>query len=1142
MKYELIHDTIAKQVFEKASTEAHTRRKVEKFVKDRYEAYQSRGASLSQDDIDYLKPHLGKIRLSREEKDFIEKGQKALKTKQLRFRLIIAAIFLILLSSTALAFWQWKNANTEKKNAEEQKEIAELNAQKAITAQKADSLKSIELQRALKVAEAARDTAETNSIKAELARLEANRQARKAEKQQSLAEKNAAESQALALVSVAKDLPLSELETSLRILEKAYELSYPEAAPPLLQKALADKFYQQLITYPSTDSYPLSSWFSHEHEVKGYALSPDESHILTFGDDSLIKVWTIEGELIHSFNKHTDDIASAIFSPDGKHVLSSSFDEQAKLWNFKGEVLADMLMIGDRERLRSRKHQALISPDGNHILTQVSDTLKLWDRSGQKTADLYGEDAQALRQHILSQDNKGFYVWDYRGKQKSSILYKGRVKAYSISPDESLLIFSTDQKDIELWTMEGEHIPLAPIFADSLTEKRFASISTLLFSPDSKYVLLGLNRGLYLNSYAILNREGRLIKNFSSQLANFDKDSALIISSFTKDGEVFIQKIDMEGHIKKEFPITPKDFKSTYKYHAVSLDPEKRVLYLEPHLEKSFLWRFSGDKEEKPSIRIDFSNESFPSSKNFKIYNEPITTILDYTRGENKATDQSLVALSNPREISPGFYISSQHGIESPYHLYGEFIQFTSSARILTKTDKAYRLYNSQGFLRKRKAGFNEAFPDGRLLVRKKKEEKEIKGAEFNNSRYFYDIYTENEKFLRRVITPWKTDIGDIGLIYSATQNIIYERDGFSKNVYELSGEKRSFINSTIGGSNFLEKTDRVLIQNSFDTLAHIWDYKKEKTYILSHDEPIEGIIVSPDQTYFASFERKGGKFKVWDWEANLLFEENINTSRIGSIEFSPDSKSLLVRSYDRYVRRWNLNGKLLNEWGPFPDFIRSATFSPDGKEILINHGHHVLLYSLSGEEIASYRNKREIFDAGYSPKGRYLWLSLENQEILIQNREGEQITRIKGKSPFFSPLESMILTQPSGVNEANMLWNIRGTQIDSFPSFVGDIYPRPRIFLEFAPNGKSYTIAVNSRQEDERIEVHDTEGKLISVIPGSREGYKAYTQDSHFIWTQSRDTSINFWPLPDRIFKFLQEEAHFPLLTEEQKKLYGIN
>ena len=46
LHYELSHDSIARQVFEKASTEARKRRKVERFVQERYAAYRERGEQI----------------------------------------------------------------------------------------------------------------------------------------------------------------------------------------------------------------------------------------------------------------------------------------------------------------------------------------------------------------------------------------------------------------------------------------------------------------------------------------------------------------------------------------------------------------------------------------------------------------------------------------------------------------------------------------------------------------------------------------------------------------------------------------------------------------------------------------------------------------------------------------------------------------------------------------------------------------------------------------------------------------------------------------------------------------------------------------------------------------------------------------
>ena len=86
MGYELTHDTIAKQIFNKASTEAQTRRKIEKFIREAYQAYQERGAKLTQDDVDYVTPYLPQVSITDAEAEFIAYGRRALRRARRRVR------------------------------------------------------------------------------------------------------------------------------------------------------------------------------------------------------------------------------------------------------------------------------------------------------------------------------------------------------------------------------------------------------------------------------------------------------------------------------------------------------------------------------------------------------------------------------------------------------------------------------------------------------------------------------------------------------------------------------------------------------------------------------------------------------------------------------------------------------------------------------------------------------------------------------------------------------------------------------------------------------------------------------------------------------------------------------------------------
>ena len=98
MAYELIHDTIAKQIFSKASTEAQTRRKIEKYIRERFQSNQERGAKLSQDDLDYVTPYLGQVNISGEEVLFINNSRKELMQARQRRQLITAIAIIVLLA------------------------------------------------------------------------------------------------------------------------------------------------------------------------------------------------------------------------------------------------------------------------------------------------------------------------------------------------------------------------------------------------------------------------------------------------------------------------------------------------------------------------------------------------------------------------------------------------------------------------------------------------------------------------------------------------------------------------------------------------------------------------------------------------------------------------------------------------------------------------------------------------------------------------------------------------------------------------------------------------------------------------------------------------------------------------------------
>ncbi|MBC7898354.1 MAG: WD40 repeat domain-containing protein, partial [Cytophagaceae bacterium] len=113
MRFELSHDTIARQVFDKASAEAQARRKVEKYIGDRLAMYRERGTLLTRDDLNYVQPWLSAIRVDAAESALIADSRRAVNRQRNRLRMTVVGIIAILSISTIAAVIARGTARTQ---------------------------------------------------------------------------------------------------------------------------------------------------------------------------------------------------------------------------------------------------------------------------------------------------------------------------------------------------------------------------------------------------------------------------------------------------------------------------------------------------------------------------------------------------------------------------------------------------------------------------------------------------------------------------------------------------------------------------------------------------------------------------------------------------------------------------------------------------------------------------------------------------------------------------------------------------------------------------------------------------------------------------------------------------------------------
>lgn len=252
---------------------------------------------------------------------------------------------------------------------------------------------------------------------------------------------------------------------------------------------------------------------AHDFEVDDFAISPDNTRIISRGSNNTLKLWDAKsGEEIAThvsrgtafFSADCASRGAAVFSPDGRRILSTSSETLMLYDAASGEEIA-----------RLRGHKALVitcafSPDGRYILSaSLDETVKVWNvKSGREIASVplnkpegkvsftISPDASFV---ILSHSYAGteiHSVWETKtGKERATLrgrekyypdrspygFWRGPEKALAISPDAAFVVYASGEKTLAVWNASGKPGASLNAHTDELT--------SFAISPDSRYVV-----------------------------------------------------------------------------------------------------------------------------------------------------------------------------------------------------------------------------------------------------------------------------------------------------------------------------------------------------------------------------------------------------------------------------------------------------------------------------------------------------------------------------------------------------------------------------------------------------------------------------------------------------------------------------
>lgn len=186
----------------------------------------------------------------------------------------------------------------------------------------------------------------------------------------------------------------------------------------------------------------LAKTFSgHKGRVYTISFSPDGKTIASSSFDKTVKIWNINGDLIHTLSGHLDAVYSVVFSPDGKMIGSGSSDRSVKLWQSDGKFLRTL--VGHLDGVNS----IAFSPDSQNLASASSDnTVKIWRADGTNLLTLSG--------------------------------HESRVNSVSFNADGKILASASDDNTIKIWQADG---------TNSLTLNGHESqVNSVTFSPDGR--------------------------------------------------------------------------------------------------------------------------------------------------------------------------------------------------------------------------------------------------------------------------------------------------------------------------------------------------------------------------------------------------------------------------------------------------------------------------------------------------------------------------------------------------------------------------------------------------------------------------------------------------------------------------------
>ncbi len=350
----------------------------------------------------------------------------------------------------------------------------------------------------------------------------------------------------------------------------------------------------------------------------------------------------------------------------------------------------------------------------------------------------------------------------------------------------------------------------------------------------------------------------------------------------------------------------------------------------------------------------------------------------------------------------------------------------------------------------------------------------------------------------------------------------------------ETGKEVRRFVGYSGAISQVAVSPDRkYLLTGSADSAARLWDVEtgNEVRSFVGHSSGVASVAFSPDGKYVLTGSIDSTA-RLWEVESGNEVRKFVGHSKeVAPVAFSPDGKYVLTGSIDRTARLWEAaTGKEIRKLVEHSDVSDSAVsffgvaFSPDGKYVLAwkplptnpnKMDYTTQIWEIeTGKEVRRFaRSSRVSSPFAFSPDGRYLLAESGNNTTRLWEVEtGNAVRQFIGHSILgsvaVSPDDKFVLT--GNLDGTAQLWEVEtGKEARQFIGHSGWV-----MSVAFSLDGKY--VLTGSYDSTTRLWNRSNGKELCSLISFRDGNWAAVAPDGRFDVSSLEEIKGLHWVMLD--------------------------